>query len=349
MPRAKLSGIVSVNTTPIMKNETPLDIQAPRAPFHHAPRRDESLRSGVELTPSGYSRSGRLTSMTHATSTTTTGPVRAVHGITLGEVQVRPKNIEGTGTPMLWWTLTARTWSPWLPVLAFVIEHERGLVLFDTGQSPDSLTDKAYYPGGMLGWVYRRQARFRVPAEQTLPAQLAALGFTPDDITHVALSHLHQDHAGNLAPFAGTPVLAAPAELALLEQKAPEMHGVLAARIPPPGVTLTPLPFTSDPLPGFPESHDLFGDGTLVLIPTPGHSPGSMSLLIRRPDAAPLLLVGDVTYDPTLLQRGIVPDVGDRRVQLETASRIATLQQHLPTLRILAAHDPHALTLLSSS
>lgn len=281
-----------------------------------------------------------MSDASRASVTSSTGPVRAVHGISLGEVQVRPKNIEGTGTPMLWWTLTARTWSPWLPVLAFVIEHERGLVLFDTGQSPDSLTDPDYYPGGMLGWVYRRQARFRVPAEQTLPSQLAALGFTPGDITHVALSHLHQDHAGNLAPFTEVPVYVAPAELALLEQKTPELHGVLAARIPPPGVTLTAVPFTDD------DSFDLFGDGTLTLIPTPGHSPGSMSLLIRRPDAAPLLLVGDVTYDPALLWRGIVPDVGDRALQLKTASSLARLRTAHPGLIVLAAHDPHALAAL---
>jgi glyoxylase-like metal-dependent hydrolase (beta-lactamase superfamily II) len=269
--------------------------------------------------------------------------VRAVHGITLGEVQVRPKNIEGTGTPMLWWTLTARTWSPWLPVLAFVIEHEQGLVLFDTGQSPDSLTDPDYYPGGMLGWVYRRQARFRVSDEQTLSAQLAALGFALSDITHVVLSHLHQDHAGNLAPFTEVPVYASADELALLEQKTPELHGVLSTSIPPPGVTLTPVTFAD-----VDDEVDLFDDGSLVLLPTPGHTPGSMSLLIRRPDAAPLLLVGDVTYDPDLLWRGIVPDVGNRRTQLETARRIAGLRAATPALRVLAAHDPRALATLTT-
>jgi glyoxylase-like metal-dependent hydrolase (beta-lactamase superfamily II) len=267
--------------------------------------------------------------------------VRAVHGITLGEVQVRPKNIEGTGTPMLWWTLTARTWSPWLPVLAFVIEHEQGLVLFDTGQSPDSLTDPDYYPGGMLGWVYRRQARFRVSDEQTLPAQLAALGFAPSDITHVVLSHLHQDHAGNLAPFTDVPVYASAEELALLEQTTPELHGVLSKSIPPPGVTLTPVSFAHAD-----DEFDLFGDGSLVLLPTPGHTPGSMSMMINRPDAAPLLLVGDVTYDPALLWRGIVPDVGNRRTQLETATRIAGLRTDHPALLVLAAHDPAALATL---
>ena len=282
-----------------------------------------------------------MSEIQRASRTYPAGPVRAVHGLTLGEVQVRPKNIEGSGTPMLWWTLTARTWSPWLPVLAFVIEHERGLVLFDTGQNPDSLTDPDYYPGGMLGWVYRRQARFRVPAEQTLTAQLATLGVTPGDITHLALSHLHQDHAGNLEPFTDVPVYVAPAELALLEQKTPELHGVLAARIPPPGVTLTPVPFADDAT-GF----DVFGDGTLTLLPTPGHSPGSMSLLITPPDAAPLLLVGDVTYDPELLWRGVVPDVGDRAVQLTTASSLARLRTSHPDLIVLAAHDPHALATL---
>ncbi len=281
--------------------------------------------------------------MTRTASISASGPVRAVHALTLGEVQVRPKNIEGTGTPMLWWTLTARTWSPWLPVLAFVIEHDQGMVLFDTGQSPDSLTDPDYYPGGLLGWVYRRQARFRVPAEQTLPAQLAALGFAPSDITHVVLSHLHQDHAGNLAPFTDVPVYASADELALLEQKTPEMHGVLSTSIPPPGVTLTPVTFADAD-----DEVDLFGDGSLVLLSTPGHTPGSMSLLIRRPDAAPLLLVGDVTYDPDLLWRGIVPDVGDRRAQLETATRIAGLRAASPALRVLAAHDPRALASLTA-
>lgn len=282
--------------------------------------------------------------MTRASRTYPAGPVRAVHGITLGEVRVRPKNIEGTGTPMLWWTLTARTWSPWLPVHAFVIEHERGLVLFDTGQNPDSLTDPDYYPGGLLGWVYRRQAQFRVPAEQTLEAQLADLGFAPRDITHVVLSHLHQDHAGNLAPFADVPVYASEDELALLEQKTPELHGVLSHRIPPAGVALTPVAFADD------DRFDLFGDGTLVMVPTPGHTPGSMSLMVSPTDAAPLLLVGDVTYDPALMARGIVPDVGNRAAQLETARVIADLQVQRPGLRVLAAHDGGALaTLLAAS
>ena len=66
-------------------------------------------------------------------------------------------------------------------------------------------------------------------------------------------------------------------------------------------------------------------DGTLLLLPTPGHSAGSMSLLVRREGAAPVLLVGDVTYNPDLLAKGVVPDTGAREVQLQTARKIVAL------------------------
>ena len=54
------------------------------------------------------------------------------------------------------------------------------------------------------------------------------------------------------------------------------------------------------------------GDGSLVLVPIPGHTPGSIALLVRRPDMAPLLMVGDLTYEAELLAAGVIPGVGDK-------------------------------------
>ena len=132
-------------------------------------------------------------------------------------------------------------------------------------------------------------------------------------------------------------------------RRPPQLHGILPDHVAPATATFTPVTFTptDDPLLApFGAAHDIHGDGTLLLLPTPGHSPGSMSLLIRRPDAPPLLLVGDATYDPTLLPRAIVPDVGDRPTQLDTARRLVALQHLNPTLRLLPAHDPNTLTAL---
>jgi glyoxylase-like metal-dependent hydrolase (beta-lactamase superfamily II) len=267
-----------------------------------------------------------------------------------GEVQVRPKNIAGTGTPMLWWTFTSRSWSPWLPVNVFVVEHAKGAVLFDSGQDLASVTEPDYYPGGILGIIYRRQARFRVAPEQNLAAQLDDAGTPVSSLALAAISHLHQDHAGGLAQLLGVPVLVSAAEHALLGEKQPELHGVLARHLPA-GVDFRPVvfePSEDEVLAPFGGVFDIYGDGSLVLLPTPGHSVGSMSLLVRRGSKAPLLLVGDVTYDPELLSRGIVPDTGAREAQLETARRIVALGEALPGLVVLAAHDPRAAVRLGA-
>ena len=72
---------------------------------------------------------------------------------------------------------------------------------------------------------------------------------------------------------------------------------------------ITPEPAGDPGVAPFRSCHDLFGDGSLVLLPTPGHTPGSISLLIR-PGRPPLIMTGDLTYDARLLETGHVPGVG---------------------------------------
>ncbi|MBS46101.1 MAG: hypothetical protein CMH83_23570 [Nocardioides sp.] len=272
-----------------------------------------------------------------------------VHLLRLGEVRIRPDNVAGTWRPMLLWTATARRWTDWLPVHAVVVRHAEGVLLFDTGQSPDSLTDPGYYPGGLVGWAYRRQAEFRIGPGDRLEAALASVGLTPDDVDTVVVSHLHQDHAGNLPLLPRARVVLAEAECALLETKEPSAHGVLHQHVAPPGTRLEPVtfaPLPDDALAPFTTGHDLYGDGTFVLLPTPGHTPGSSSLLVRRPGAAPLLLVGDLTYDPALMARDVVPGTGARAAQLASTWAVVALQERLPDLRVVAAHDSRAAALV---
>jgi glyoxylase-like metal-dependent hydrolase (beta-lactamase superfamily II) len=84
------------------------------------------------------------------------------------------------------------------------------------------------------------------------------------------------------------------------------------------------------------------GDGSLILLPTPGHTEGSISLLIRRGARPPLLLVGDLTYGAELLERRQVPGVGNRRRLAETTGKVLALKEQMPDLVILPAHDPTA-------
>lgn len=99
----------------------------------------------------------------------------------------------------------------------------------------------------------------------------------------------------------------------------------------------------------FSQGHDIFGDGSLVLLPTPGHTPGSLSLLVRRQGRPPLLMVGDLTYDDQLLLDGKLPGVGDKRQMRSAVDVVNQLRRNLPGLVVLPAHDPGAAARLEAA
>ena len=106
----------------------------------------------------------------------------------------------------------------------------------------------------------------------------------------------------------------------------------------------------SDPsLAPFTESLDVMGDGSLMLLPTPGHTAGSMSLLVRRGTKAPLLLAGDLTYGAGILECRQIPGVGSRRDLAVTTGKVLALQEQMPDLVVLPAHDPTAARRLLES
>jgi N-acyl homoserine lactone hydrolase len=282
----------------------------------------------------------------------TPDPVRAVSVISTGTVEIHPEHAFGTSKPLYWWLLTSRRWLPPRPINVYVIEHANGLLLFDTGQDRTSVTDEAYFPSGLTGVLYDRLARFHIGEQETLTAQLATLGYAPADVDTAILSHLHQDHMGGLPELGGADLLVAAAEWAELSKPAPEPRGFLRAHIQLPGlrwhqISLEP---TEDPaLAPFTRSLDVMGDGSLVLLPTPGHTPGSLSLLIRRQTRSPLLLVGDLTYEAELLERRQLPGVGRRSQLANTTNQVLALRERMPDLAILPAHDPTAAQRLLES
>jgi N-acyl homoserine lactone hydrolase len=282
----------------------------------------------------------------------TPDPVRAVSVISTGTVEIHPEHAFGTSKPLYWWLLTSRRWLPPRPINVYVIEHANGLLLFDTGQDRASVTDEAYFPSGFTGVLYDRLARFHIGEQETLTAQLATLGYTPADVDTAILSHLHQDHMGGLPELGGADLLVAAAEWAELSKPAPEPRGFLRAHIQLPGLRWHQIGLdpTRDPaLAPFTRSLDVMGDGSLVLLPTPGHTPGSLSLLVRRQTRSPLLLVGDLTYEAELLERRQLPGVGGRGQLANTTNQVLALKERMPDLAILPAHDPTAAQRLLES
>jgi glyoxylase-like metal-dependent hydrolase (beta-lactamase superfamily II) len=278
-------------------------------------------------------------------------PIRRVSVVSTGKVVIRPQHVAADGSPALWWALTERRWTPALPINVFVIERDDGLVVFDTGQHRESVTDPDYFPGGPLRLLYRRLGRAEIGPGDTLTRLLAGIGYDTADVRLAVISHLHHDHVGGLAELPNAEVVVAAAEWQSMRGPMPATRGYFPRHIDLPGVRwrqVSPEPSEDPALRPFRAAHDLFGDGSMVLLPTPGHTPGSVSLLIRRPGQSPLLMVGDMAFDVGCMAHEQVPGVGKRSQLLESTRRVNGLASHYPGLVVLPAHDPTAASRLTA-
>ncbi len=271
--------------------------------------------------------------------------IRNIAVIQTGKVRIHPQQVEATGSPMLWWLFTSRQWTQPMPINAYVIEHDKGLLLFDTGQDRHSVTDADYFPGGLIGLIYKKLARFSIGPEETLTRQLEKVGYSIGQVRTVVLSHLHQDHIGGLPELAGPEIIVSQQEYDRLRKPLPELDGLLPKHIDMPGLNWKKIACTATEdasLSPFAAAYDMFGDGAMVLLPTPGHTAGSISLFVRQAGMPPMLFVGDATYEVKLLADSRVSGIGKRSVLLETTRLINGLKKHYPNLVILPAHDPAA-------
>lgn len=282
----------------------------------------------------------------------TGNPIARVSVLSTGSVRIRPEHVGPTWKSAYLWLATSRRWTALLPINVFVIEHRDGVVLFDTGQDRASVTDPRYFPGWPTGVLYSRVAKFHISPEETLEHCLRVLGYGLSDVDTAVLSHLHQDHIGGLPQLGGSEIVVSQSEWDSLAKPFPEARGLLRSRIDLAGLRWRQIvhePLGDPSLEPFTTGHDLFGDGSLVLLSTPGHTPGSMSLLVRRTDRPPLLLVGDLTYDADLLSAGLVPGLGNRDQMRSSVTAVNALRDRMSGLVVLAAHDPGAAGALAKA
>ena len=285
--------------------------------------------------------------MVHPRTTTLAGIqgdealIASVRVLKAGQAEQHKEHRYGSSMPRLWWVFFSRSWVP-LPLQCFLIEHRDGLVLFDTGIDPAIMTDRSYIRQAIGRFLLPRIFRFHISETDRIDQVLAAEGISTTDIKLAIISHLHFDHVGGIAQIPQADLLVSTREWAILSDPHPEHEWILREHIEIPSAKWQKISFkpTNDPLfEGFDGIHDVTGDGSMILLPTPGHTQGSMSLLIRRKGWQPILLVGDLTYEAALLERDIVPGTGDKEGLLASFAKVRQLKERLPGLTIVASHD----------
>jgi len=184
----------------------------------------------------------------------------------------------------------------------YLIKHTRGWLLWDTG-IPDAV---AAMPGGLVP-ADPRAVSWKRP--KTLAAQLDQLGLKPSDITAIAVSHTHPDHIGNVELF--------PAAMLYVQK----------AEYDWPGADNKPRFRPEHPVTLVEGDRDIFGDGSVTILSTPGHTPGHQSLLVKLPKTGEIVLSGDAVHFKANWDNRGVPALNVNRDQT-----LASMQKIADTL-----------------
>ena len=224
-----------------------------------------------------------------------------------------------------------------IPVAMYIIDHPRGLVVYDTGVSAEAIGDNCagYLGKGLCDSVSPKETR-----DDIIDRQLQKFGYKPDDVKYVILSHLHYDHAGNMSLFPKATHIVQRDELKFGWWPDKFYNGAYVLKDIEKTRDFKFLELTGD--------FDVFGDGSLVVLDTKGHTVGHQSLKVRLPKTGTVILTGDAIYT-TENENGVAPGLTislkdsfasvDRLKRIRDAENGQLWFSHDPAQYATHAHD----------
>jgi N-acyl homoserine lactone hydrolase len=239
-------------------------------------------------------------------------------------------------------TFTDSRWTEWLPIYTWVIDHPEGIIVVDTGETSRSSAPN-YYPH----WhpYYRWALRMNVRPKHEIGPQLRSMGIMQEDIKTLILTHFHTDHAGGLHHFPDTEILVSGRDHRLASGFGGRLRGYLPNRWPE-WFSPEPIAFEPERFGPFEQSYKVTKAGDVLIVPTPGHTPGHVSVLVNTEDVI-FFLAGDTSYSQNLLIKRTPDGVSPRAsVAINTMARILRLADSRP-LVYLPTHDPESVARLT--
>jgi glyoxylase-like metal-dependent hydrolase (beta-lactamase superfamily II) len=229
-----------------------------------------------------------------------------------------------------------------------LVKHPAGDLLIDTGSSSHYDQEISGFP--FATWLKLKSLAGQLKPEVPLQALLPLIGEDPEKLRWAILSHVHLDHAGGLMDLPPLPVLLTREELQFAADPSVQAKGYVIAvhtqKFPP--VAAPTLRFEPTPYETFDESADLYRDGSVVVVPLRGHTPGSVGIFVNLSSARRLFYIGDAVDD----ERGFEERAGkslilrdsdnDMALANQIVGRLSELHEKVPGLAIVPAHGRSA-------
>ena len=209
--------------------------------------------------------------------------------------------------------------SAWIADPCFLIRHPKGSLLWDTGLG-DAIADKKDGVDMGAGVMY---------VDHKLPDQLKEIGLAPADITYLTFSHTHFDHTGNANEFPDATWILNKAELAWAESKPGDFVNI---------DTFSAYKTAKKQM--IDGDYDVFGDGSVMILKTPGHTPGHQSLELKLKKSGVVVLSGDLWHMRDNYKfRRVPPFNVDRADTLASIDRVNVILKNTKG-RLVIQHDP---------
>lgn len=224
-----------------------------------------------------------------------------LHALQTGTVRVKQFQLTGASNNLsrLYQLIFTKRWSEWMPIYSWLIQTDDELILIDTGETA-KIYEKGYLPSGGL---YHKAVQTRIKKEEDISHQIQKIGFKLDAINTVILTHLHGDHIGGISYLPKANFIVAQAEYDMALSKEGSGNGYFPKNWPS-WFKPTLISYDNRNEGIFTQSYKLNTKANIVIVPTPGHSVGHQSVIIKTKKQN-YFVGGDLTYNLETLKQNI--------------------------------------------